>query len=66
MSDVAVTVSLVIPLYNKGEHVAACLRSALVQSHPEMELLVIGRCVLRKEDQSSALMLDYKHDFELD
>ena len=32
----------------------------------EMELLVIGRCVLRKEDQSSALMLDYKHDFELD
>ena len=32
----------------------------------EMEVLVIGRCVLRKEDQNSALMLDYKHDFELD
>ncbi len=32
----------------------------------EMEMLVIGRCVLRKEDQNSALMLDYKHDFELD
>ena len=41
MSDAAVTVSLVIPLYNKGEHVAACLRSALAQSHPAMELLVI-------------------------
>ena len=32
----------------------------------EMEMLVIGRCVLRKEDQRSALMLDYKQDFELD
>ena len=41
MSDAAVSVSLVIPLYNKGEHVAACLRSVLAQSHPAMELLVI-------------------------
>ena len=40
MSDAAVSVSLVIPLYNKGEHVAACLRSALAQSHPAMELLL--------------------------
>ena len=41
MSDAVVTVSLVIPLYNKGEHVAACLRSALAQSHPALEVLVI-------------------------
>jgi carbamoyltransferase len=32
----------------------------------EMEVLVIGNCVLRKEDQNAALTLDYKHAFELD
>lgn len=32
----------------------------------EIEVLVIGNCILRKEDQDPALKLDYKNAFELD
>ncbi len=32
----------------------------------EIEMLVIGNCVLRKEEQDPALKLDYKDAFELD
>lgn len=32
----------------------------------EIELLVIGNCVLRKSQQNPALKLDYKNQFELD
>ncbi len=32
----------------------------------DVELLVIGNCLLRKEDQDPALKLDYKDAFELD
>lgn len=32
----------------------------------EIELLVVGNCVLRKEEQDPALKLDYKSAFELD
>jgi carbamoyltransferase len=32
----------------------------------EIETLVIGNCVLQKEEQNQALKLDYKHAFELD
>ncbi len=32
----------------------------------EIEVLVIGNCFLRKEDQDPALKLDYKNAFELD
>ena len=32
----------------------------------ELDLLVVGRCVLRKEDQDPALRLDYKHAFAMD
>lgn len=32
----------------------------------EIELLVVGNCLLRKEDQDPALKLDYKGAFELD
>ena len=32
----------------------------------EMDLLVIGNCVLRKEDQDSSLSQDYKNSFKLD
>jgi carbamoyltransferase len=32
----------------------------------EIEVLVIGNCFLKKEDQDPALKLDYKHAFELD
>jgi carbamoyltransferase len=31
-----------------------------------MEALAIGNCFLRKEDQDSALMADYKAEFALD
>jgi carbamoyltransferase len=29
-------------------------------------VLVVGNCLLRKEDQDPALKLDYKNAFELD
>lgn len=32
----------------------------------EIEMLVIGNCILRKEDQDPTLKLDYKDAFELD
>jgi carbamoyltransferase len=32
----------------------------------EIEMLVVGNCVLRKEDQDFALRRDYKNEFELD
>ena len=32
----------------------------------EIEYLVVGNCVLRKERQDPALKLDYKNAFELD
>lgn len=32
----------------------------------EIERLVVGNCVLAKEDQNSGLKLDYKQEFELD
>jgi carbamoyltransferase len=32
----------------------------------EMDVLVVGNCLLRKEDQDPALKLDYKNAFELD
>jgi carbamoyltransferase len=32
----------------------------------DIELLVIGNCLLRKEEQNPALKLDYKEAFELD
>ena len=32
----------------------------------EIEMLVIGNCALRKEEQNPALKLDYKEAFDLD
>jgi len=32
----------------------------------EIDMLVVGDCVLRKEDQLGELALDYKNSFELD
>ena len=32
----------------------------------EIELLVVGNCMLRKSEQNPALKLDYKNEFELD
>jgi carbamoyltransferase len=32
----------------------------------DVEVLVVGNCILKKEDQDPALKLDYKDAFELD
>jgi carbamoyltransferase len=32
----------------------------------EIDVLVVGNCLLKKEDQDPALKLDYKNAFELD
>ena len=32
----------------------------------EMDVLVVGNCILRKEEQNPELLLDYKNEFELD
>ena len=32
----------------------------------DIEMLVVGNCVLRKEDQDSTLIRDYKNAYELD
>jgi carbamoyltransferase len=32
----------------------------------EIEVLVVGNCFLKKEEQNAALKLDYKNAFELD
>ena len=32
----------------------------------EIEVLIVGNCYLRKEDQNQALQRDYKSHFELD
>ena len=32
----------------------------------EIELLVVGNCILDKSDQDPTLKFDYKDDFELD
>jgi carbamoyltransferase len=32
----------------------------------DIETLIVGNCVLQKEQQNTALRLDYKHAFELD
>ena len=32
----------------------------------ELDLLVVGNCILEKDQQSQALKLDYEHNFELD
>jgi carbamoyltransferase len=32
----------------------------------EIELLVVGNCIVRKEDQDRSLVRDYKNAYELD
>ena len=32
----------------------------------ELDVLVVGNCFLKKEEQDPALKLDYKNEFELD
>ena len=48
------------PIVNTPEDAFNCLMGT------EMEFLVVGNCILRKEDQDSALLQDYKNAYELD
>jgi carbamoyltransferase len=48
------------PIVNTPEDAFRCLMGT------EIELLAVGNCVLRKEDQDPALSLDYKNSYELD
>ncbi len=48
------------PIVNSPEDAFRCLMGT------EIELLVVGNCILRKEDQNHLLKLDYKNKYELD
>ena len=48
------------PIVNTPEDAFHCLMGT------EIELLVVGNCMLRKEDQDQALVSDYKNAYELD
>lgn len=48
------------PIVNTPEDAFRCFMGT------DMEVLVVGNCFLRKEDQDPALKLDYKDAFELD
>lgn len=48
------------PIVNTPEDAFHCLMGT------EMELLAVGNCILRKEDQDSSLAKDYKNAYELD
>ena len=48
------------PIVNTPEDAFRCFMGT------DMEVLVVGNCFLRKEDQDPALKLDYKGAFELD
>jgi carbamoyltransferase len=48
------------PIVCTPEHAFRCFMGT------EIELLAIGNCILRKEDQDPRLKLDYKNAFELD
>ncbi|MBC7905443.1 MAG: hypothetical protein H7Y60_01690 [Rhodospirillaceae bacterium] len=48
------------PMVNTPEDAFRCFMGS------EIEVLVVGNCFLTKEDQDSALALDYAHAFELD
>jgi len=48
------------PIVNTPEDSFNCLMGT------EIEFLVVGNCVMRKEDQNPALIIDYKNAYELD
>lgn len=48
------------PIVNTPEDAFRCLMGT------EIDMLVVGNCIMRKEDQDPALKLDYKEAFELD
>jgi carbamoyltransferase len=48
------------PIVNTPEDAFNCLMGT------EIEFLAIGNCILRKEDQNTTLVKDYKKSFELD
>jgi carbamoyltransferase len=48
------------PIVNTPEDAFRCFMGS------EIDMLVVGNCILRKEAQNPALKLDYKNAFELD
>ena len=48
------------PIVNTPEEAFQCLMGT------EMDVLVIGNCILHKKDQDPGLVRDYKNDYELD
>jgi carbamoyltransferase len=48
------------PIVNTPEDAFYCLMGT------EIEFLVVGNCIVRKEEQASALIKDYKNAYELD
>lgn len=48
------------PIVNTPEEAFHCLMGT------ELEFLAIGNCILRKEDQNPALVINYKNAYELD
>ena len=48
------------PIVNLPEQAFQCFMGT------DIEVLVIGRCYLKKEQQSPALLINYQHDFSLD
>lgn len=52
-SDQCVTVSVVMTVYNSADTVAAAIQSILIQSHPNLELLIVDDC---STDDSAAII----------
>ena len=48
------------PIVNTPEDAFRCFMGT------EIEMLVIGNCLLKKEHQDQSLLLNYKDNFELD
>ena len=48
------------PIVSSPEDAFRCLMGT------EIELLVVGNCILRKDQQNSGLVNDYKSSYELD
>ncbi len=48
------------PIVNTPEDAFRCFMGT------EIEMLAIGNCILRKENQDASLLVDYRGDFELD
>ena len=58
-------ISAIVVNHNGRDHLRQCLES-LRQPGPDIEVLVVGRSILRKDKQDQSLREDYKNKYELD